>query len=251
MIIISKSILELTAILCHITSSIELLLLISNKQRPKPLQKVPNIIIALFMLLISIFIYSYMFFVSYIDLEPLNTNATNKTSFHYVGYKISNTEFSYSLAKKSTEIAAFLIRDGINFMVLVVLNVLIYLKVKKVMAKKKAMLNKNYLPHTSTSNTNEATSNSNSKMKRSQHKTAFMVIIVSLCYIIGRIPIMISFVIRNLYDETNEMRIFLIASVVCIILSYDSYFFIYYFTNSNFKKLFIQYFFCGNNKYRK
>ena len=244
MIIISKSVLELTAILCHIVSSIELLLFISNKQRPKPLRKVPSI--ALFMLFISIFIYSYMFFVSYIDLEPFNTNATNKTSFQYVGYKISNTEFSYSLTKKSTEIAAFLIRDGVNFIVLVVLNVLIYLKVKKAMAKKKAILNKNYLPNTSTSNTNEAPSNGNSKMKRSERKTAFMVIIVSLCYIIGIIPIMISFVIRNLYDETNEMRIFLIASVVCIILSYDSYFFIYYFTNKNFKKLLIQFFFSTN-----
>ena len=78
MIIISKSVLELTDILCHIISSIELLLLISNKQRPKPLQKVPNIILALFMLFISIFIYSYMFLVSYIDLEPLNTNAKHK-----------------------------------------------------------------------------------------------------------------------------------------------------------------------------
>ena len=163
----------------------------------------------------------------------------------YVGYKISSTKFEKSSTKKLIEIIAFAIRDGISLIVLIALNVLIYLKFKKTIAKKKKMLKPNFSFFT-TNNKNDA--NVNNKMKRSKRKTAFMVLIVSICYTVGRIPIMISFIIRNLYDETNQMRIFKIASVISVILAYDSYFFIYYFTNKNFKKLFRQYFNWANFK---
>ena len=249
-IVISKSVLEMTGILCHIISSIEILLLISNKKRPKLLQKTPNIIIVLILFLLCALLYSYMFFVSFIDEEPygpLFNNATNTTMFQYVGYKISNTEFSKSLTKRLIEIIAFSIRDGLNLIVLITLNVLIYLKVKKAMAKKKIMLSQNFSVY-ATNNKAEIDINSNNKLKRSERNTAFMVIIVSICYTIGRIPIMISFIVRNVYEENNQIRIFVIASIICVVLSYDSYFFIYYFTNKNFKKLFRQYFSCAGKK---
>ena len=248
LIVILKSVLEMTGILCHIMSSIELLLFISNKQRP--FQKVPNIVIGLVLFLISASIYSYKFFTLFIDSEPygpLFNNATNKTSFQYFGYKISSTKFDKSFTKKLIEIIAFTIRDGISLIVLLGLNVLIYFKIKKTIAKKKKIFKLNFSFFT-TNNRNET--NISNKLKRSKRKTAFMVLIVSICYTIGRIPIMISFIIRNLYDETNQMRIFKIASVISVILSYDSYFFIYYFTNNNFKKLFRQYFNCPIFKYR-
>ena len=249
-IVISKSVLEMTGILCHIISSIEILLLISNKKRPKLLQKTPNIIIVLILFLLCALLYSYMFFVSFIDEEPygpLFNNATNTTMFQYVEYKISNTEFSKSLTKKLIEIIAFSIRDGLNLIVLIALNVLIYLKVRKAMAKKKIMLNQNFSVN-ATNNKIEIDINSNNKLKRSERNTAFMVIIVSICYTIGRIPIMISFIVRNVYEENNQIRIFVIASIICVVLSYDSYFFIYYFTNKNFRKLFRQYFSCAGKK---
>jgi hypothetical protein len=250
-IAVLKSVLEMTGILCHIMSSIELVLLISNKARPKPFQKVPNLIIVLILYLISALIYSYKFFAVFIDAEPygpLFNNATNKSSFQYVGYKISSTKFDKSFTKKLIEIIAFVIRDGISLIVLIALNFLIYFKFKKTIAKKKRILKLN-ISFFTTNNKNEA--NINNKLKRSKRKTAFMVMIVSICYTIGRMPIMISFIIRNLYDETNGMRIFRIASVISVILSYDSYFFIYYFTNNNFKKLFRQYLTLANKKYRK
>ena len=249
---ILKSVLEMTGILCHIMSSIELFLLISNKTKPKSLQKVPNLTIGLILFLISCFIYSYMFFVSYIDEEPyrlLYNNGTNITSLQFIGYKVRNTEFNDSMTKKLIEIIAFSIRDGLNLIVLIALNVMIYLKVKKAMTKKKKMLNQNFSVNT-TNNKTEMHNNGNNKLKRSERNTAFMVIIVSICYTIGRIPIMISFIVRNVYEETNGMRIFKITSVISVILSYDSYFFIYYFTNKNFRNLFTQYLIRANKKYR-
>jgi hypothetical protein len=193
-----------------------------------------------------------MFFVSYIDEEPyrlLYNNGTNITSLQFIGYKVRNTEFNDSMTKKLIEIIAFSIRDGLNLIVLIALNVMIYLKVKKAMTKKKKMLNQNFSVNT-TNNKTEMHNNGNNKLKRSERNTAFMVIIVSICYTIGRIPIMISFIVRNVYEETNGMRIFKITSVISVILSYDSYFFIYYFTNKNFRNLFTQYLIRANKKYR-
>lgn len=229
-LMISTSFLELSAIICHIISNLELILLISNKERPKLLQKVPNLIICLMVFLFSCVLYSYMFFLNYIkvDFQEIS-NGFNQTWTQVLGYKLGYTEFNQTSLKKFIDILVFAIRDGVCLVVLIALNIVIFYKVKTALSKKKLILSQE---QTSTSNNMKK-----KKFKNSKLKTSIMVFVISCSYTIGRLPYLVHSIIGNI---SSSVEILSFISVLCIFISYDSYFFIYYFFNNRFRSLFKQ-----------
>jgi hypothetical protein len=226
-LIISTSFFELSAIICHIISNMELILLISNKERPKLLQKLPNKIICLMVFLFSCVLYSYMFFLNYIKVDFSENNGFNQTWTQVLGYKLGYTEFNETSLKKFIDILVFVIRDGVCLAILVALNIVIFYKVKTALSKKKLILSPE---QTSTSNNMKK-----KKLKSSNRKTSIMVIVISLSYTIGRLPYLVNSIIGNI---SSSVDILSFISVLCIFVSYDSYFFIYYFFNNRFRSLF-------------
>lgn len=167
------------------------------------------------------------------------------------------------------EIFAFLVRDGFNLIILILLNILIFMRVKQGMNKKILMLNKvnttmqrqngqndHKSPppgtHIEENAHDEAdqqqrrrTTNNSHKSTRSISKTKYkltiMVIMSSVNCTLGRLPIMIFFIIRN-FSENDAVLYFRKLAVMCVYLSYDFNFLFLYFTNKKFKMLFNEYF---------
>ena len=246
MLIIFPSIIETSAIICHNFSTFELYLLLSNKQKPKFLQKCPKKIICLIIFAISCLIYTYQFFSFrvgvYGDYEI--NNLTNKTEFVFTNYGYGTFDFNDTIAKKIIQTFAFILRDGVNLIILIGLNVMILLKVKNVILRKKTLLKK--IPTIGSSKNNSKKMN---QIRNSQRTTAIMVLLVSLSYMIGRLPIMAINILRDFYDN-KTLQFININAVLCVYISYGSYFFIYYICNNKFRKIFNDYAcFKFKNKY--
>ena len=241
-IIIFTSIFEMSAIICHNLSNYELYILLSNKQKPKFLQKCPKKIICAIIFAFSCLIYLYQFFSfrvrAYGNYEI--NNFTNKTEFVFTNYRYGTFDFNDTLAKKLIQIIAFFLRDGVNLILLIGLNVMIFFTVKDVILKKKILL-QNMATKDSSKKTNQ--------IRNSQRTTAIMVLLVSLSYIIGRLPIMTITILMEFY-RNDTIEFITIISVFCVYISYGSYFFIYYICNNKFRKIFNDYAcFKFKNKY--
>lgn len=187
-----------------------------------------NLTICLIVFLASCFLYSYLFFIYRIVDKSVN-NGTNQTSIEISGYDYGYNEFNDTNLKKSIEIFVYVIRDGVCSLVLIGFNIIIFYKVKTAMKNKQAIIRE----PTHANNTNK------NKLKSSKRKTAFMVIFISISYTIGRLPFLIYSITNNFLSHPE---FFSHISIVCIMLSYDSYFFIYYFFNNRFRNLFKSYF---------
>ena len=246
MVMIMTNIIESSAIICHNVSTYELYMLLSNKQKPKFLQKCPKRIICMIIFAVSFLIYSYQFFSYRVGAYGNNeiNNLTNKTEFVFTNYGFAAYAFNDSLAKKIIQTFALIWIYGVNLVILISLNLMILYKVKSVILRKKTLLKK--MPTIGSSNTNSKKSN---QIKNSERTTAIMVLLVSLSYMIGRLPIMTMFILME-FSYNNTFQFVLMNAILCVYISYGSYFFIYYICNNKFRKIFNDYAcFKFKNKY--
>jgi hypothetical protein len=142
----------------------------------------------------------------------------------YDFYYIQRSGFSFTVFYKFNQIAGFVLRDFVNVFVLIVLNVLIYLEVRKSM-KKKAYLQNN----------EEATAS----MKSLDNSLKLMVFLTSLNSVLGRVPIAVWSILDGIYDDAWENYYhYCFVGVAMVYVSYLFHFVLYFFTNKLFRKIF-------------
>ena len=246
MLMILASIIETSAIICHNISTFELYILLSNKQKPRLIRKCSKIVICMIVIAFSSVIYTYQFFslrvTAYGNYEI--NNFTNQTEYVFTHYGYGTFDFNDTLAKKIIQTFAFILRDGVNLIILIGLNVMIFYRVRHIILRKKALLDN--APKTGSGNNN---SKKNNHIKKGERTTAIMVLLVSLSYVIGRLPIMAINIMMEFYDN-ETLQLININALLCVYISYGSYFFIYYICNNKFRKIFNDYAcFKFKNKY--
>ena len=249
--------LEMASFILHIMSSLDFFLLISNLTQKLSFYKKLNYkIVSIIICLFSILIYIYILFIKEIrSHDVLFINAENEIISYSIIYLSYDTEFSKTISKKVIEIAVVVLRDGIFLLTLVILNIVIYLHVRKSIMKKKKMLKQKdkdngtmikteaSIDDVSVSNnqTNGKKSNSERKSSRAQYKLTIMVIIGSLNCILGRLPILTDFIVQNIIGWNDQVKLLNMYACLAVYVSYSIYFFLYMYTNKRFNKIFFQY----------
>lgn len=319
------SVVEMSAFVCLVLATLNYYLLIDNLLASQRFffSRVSYVYVVTFVVLVSVFLFLYQLFEYKIVCEDIPLSMWESAMNNYdnnnnQNYSVNQTkhmcdieyeQFHYSKFHTIIEIVAFFIRDGLNLIILVMLNLMIFVRVKKGMNKKKSILkrrtgsmsvpsadfksggtgggggggkretrrskaelnNKNNTNNDNNSLSNATTKtkgsgsengsvvirnhSSNSKHLRSISKTKYkltiMVIMSSLNCAIGRLPIMIFFILRN-FGENEAVLYFRKIAVVFVYLSYDFNFFFLYFTNKKFKTLFNRYFLaCATCSHKK
>nr|QVK45835.1 G protein-coupled receptor [Proales similis] len=233
----AASFLEMTAFLSHILSALDFYLLVSNyKQRSKVFQCIEHYrTICSFILISSALAYLFQCFEYEIQAAPISDQDSSLL--------IVTTDFHQSRVKIVIEIVVALVRDGLNLIILIVLNALIYFKVSRSISRKEQIL--------ATSNTRENATISQSptveeagnhhrvmrQVQRARQKTTLMVILSSFNFLCGRIPILLVFILRNFY-KTAFVRTLDKIAVIAVNLSYALNFFFLFSSNKRFRKCF-------------
>ena len=130
---ILAGVLEMSALLSHLTSTADFYMVITNKVGNfKWLHKISKYFKAAILFIISFLNFSYLIFcfkINGYEVEKVN-EFTNKTETDWI-YSIEETDFKKTTTKTIIEIFAYVIRDGFINLVLSTLNILIFLDVKK------------------------------------------------------------------------------------------------------------------------
>ncbi|CAF0792570.1 unnamed protein product [Brachionus calyciflorus] len=245
-IVYGASILEQSAIINRILSTLCCLMLLRNKIGRMRMFFAMNSykIISLFVFFSSATLFSYqvfMFEIVLIEKEILNVTICE--------YTLEKSEFSKTRIKTVLEISAFLIRDGINLIILIVLNSIIFLRFRNELIRKKVFFKptnsnlkvsiqrdelviniKNLNLNTLNQVRDELVPINASllnRIKKSQNKQAIMVIITCLSCCIGRIPILIFFILRN-FDNEEKYHNFTKLAILAVYLSYILNVYLYY-----------------------
>ena len=229
------SLLEMSATLTQIAACLKYYLMITKAD----LNFFDNLsykIVTLVIFLFSSLIYVYQCFQFDIVVHYLTINNVTKTY-----YAMETNNFFESDLRKSIEIAAFVIRDGINSIILIIMNILIYISIKKYAKKKHSLFAKKF---SSENSTQHATSNmeSTETLKKISVKVGVMVLMTCLNCLFGRTPILFSYLYRNVSNDAYALYLVDRLAVLAVHLSYGLYFFIYLFTNNKFKSLVINLF---------
>lgn len=249
LIVYVPSILELSAILNRNLSTICCLMILR-----KNIKKIRLLLVIDYYKIINLiiwFISSLIFVYQVFEYKIVNINHPNGLDKIY---KIEKSQFSNTTIKSVLELTAFIFRDGLNLTILIILNILIFICFKNDLSKKKAFLK------TTNSNTKDELvsgqdigtkqqskedkykiNNVSNRIKKCETKQTFMVFVTCLCCIIGRLPILIFFILRNFKDENKYLILNKIA-VMFIYLTYIFNFFLYYHSNKRFKKILINIF---------
>jgi hypothetical protein len=233
------SVCELSALLCQIASVYHCLKLISiNKQftfSKSFLIKYSHRIIVVLIFFYSAILFSYQL----IQYQIIFNEDSNSYEL------VDSSYFDLSLWLVCESIS-FGIRDLFCLIILISFNVLLYLKVRENIKHKIFVINFNVKPIISTlENANSKIENETpstpgiKKIEKFENRMAIMVIISSINYVLGRIPILLFFLIRN-FNKGPEMGPFLNFAVFQIYFSYSIGFFIFYFINNKFKFVFLK-----------
>lgn len=269
LIYFTSSILELSCVLLHILSTISFYLIVLKNDKNKMLclissrlryYKFNSAVIFIFSNLV--FLYQYFScFIKPITIIEVSLQ-TNQTIQKHVIYDCEDSKFKQTNLKQIIEILMFLYRDGFNIIILMIINFLIYLKLRD-WIKIKSIFVKNTLVLTCKENVVESSgktlqnqycskakiikSNSN-EMNQLNKKLIIMILLGGINLIFGRIPILISFILRNLlkwdlWQRANiGLALFNSIAVLFVFISYMNTFFLYYYCNKRFKKVFKLYF---------
>jgi hypothetical protein len=154
--------------------------------------------------------------------------------------KISNTslfitdksDFSHTKFSIIINIVTFAIRDLFYVLILIVLNTLIFLKVKKLIKRKRTI--------------RATTSDSNNEIniKTSLLSVKIMVIAGNINNLFGRIPILLNLILDSSINDYKSKQFGIILFHLTIFTVYASYivkFILYYVTNKNFRLLISNY----------
>lgn len=221
----AASVLEQSVFLCNILATVEFYLLISNKQQSKYniLKRINYKIFGLIVFISSSLLFLYQIFEFNIKSIKINQppfyNSSSATDF----YIIEKSVFSYSIFYRINQISGFVIRDFINLFILTILNIMIYLTIRKSLRKKLEIQN-----------------NVSTSVKNVDNSLKLMVFLGSLNNIIGRIPIAIWSILDTVYDYENT-HLLLKVAVLTVNLSFGFHFILYFITNKLFRKVFLNY----------
>lgn len=163
------------------------------------------------------------------NLRPLNVTLTwfALATLLFAHQALSNDLLaveSFTVNFHFFSLVAFVIRDGVCVLVLIVLNCLIAKKTRQILTNKSILIG----------------NNKDSNIKESQKKTIKMVLADSLNTIAGRVPILVYFLIVNGFPsvrERFEIEIFEALAVLTVYLSYLLKFFIFYNFNKRFREI--------------
>jgi hypothetical protein len=220
-----SSVLEQSVYLCNILSTVEFYLLISNKQQSKfnILKMINSKLIGLFVFISSLILFLYQTFEfdirSYKIYQPPFYNLSSTTDF----FTIEKSKFSFTNFFRVNKIAGFVMRDFINLLILIFLNILIYLNIRKSIRRKL-----------------EIQSNVSTSAKNVDNSLKLMVFLGSLNNIIGRIPIAIWSILDSVYSY-EKTHLLLKIAVLFVNLSFSFHFILYFITNKLFRKVFLNY----------
>ena len=120
-------------------------------------------------------------------------------------------------------------------------NIFIYKKAYNAFKKKSQLVKR--LKNVPSSDGKKTNNNRSSKIEKNALKLTLMMFFVNGNFIIGRLPILVTFVFQTFYPEMKKVidRLFEITTLT-VFLSYTSFFFLYYFFNKQFRKIFLNYF---------
>ena len=247
MLWILAGILEMSALLSHLTSTSDFYMVIRNKTNFKWLHKISRHIKAVFIFSVSFLNFSYLFFCFKINgYEIKSENEFNQTVTNWI-YSIEDTEFKKTTLKTILEIFAYVLRDGLINLVLLLLNILIFQHVKRSLNNKKKVIysastngkptDNNSLVETNCDQRRKSLKKNDEKIKKANFKAALMVILTCLNNLYGRTPILVVFVLRNFYDLEIINNIINKMACLSVYISYILNFFIYFFSNSRFRKI--------------
>ena len=243
-------VLEMSAIICHILSTLNFYMIVSN-QNPACCsikcckQSYNRLALAI------VFFFSCIQFIYKIIGRNVEKDCNNQTRCIY---EIQNNAFGNSDSFKIWEIIAFLMRDVCVLIALIILNILIYIRVNKSIKYKKSILELSYSIETSSNMMEHRPSEhalprkSFIKLERAKISTSIMVICSCLNNVLGKIPICIFYLLKNtiIKDKDREkmdaLYLFQIFAILFVYMNYCGCFFIYYFSNKSFKLVLWQYF---------
>ena len=253
----SATILELTALLLHLISTFNFYILLTSYKRNFLNQKL-EIMTKISYIKVSIccFIFSNVMFsfqlsqnniVKYNVIEVDSNDIVVNTREIYLN---EEREFSKKPAFLISMLVCHFFRDGYVLSLLLVLNVLIFIEGKKALYKKQQMNLRNKELSFScddsmypTNSTNEIEKRVKKSTKKSYLKLTTMVLATSLNFIIGRIPILVGFILKAIDQEwSNRVNLAMKVGCTSVFVSYFLFFFLYYFFNNRFRKVFKQYF---------
>jgi hypothetical protein len=229
------SLLEMSATLTQIAACLKYYLMVT-KANMNCFDNLSYEMVTLVIFVFSCLMYVYQCFQFDISAQFLTINNVTKTY-----YAMEANSFFKSDLRKSIEIGAFVIRDGINSIVLIIMNILIYISIKKYAKKKHSLFANKFSTETSTQ---RAISNmeSSETLKKISVKVGVMVLMTCLNCLFGRTPILFSYLYRNVSNDAYALYLVDRLAVLTVHLSYGFYFFIYLLTNNKFRSLVINFF---------
>lgn len=252
-IVYASSIFEMMTQYFCVFSGLFCCLLIWNQRFTRVLQNVLSHykLIAFLMFLVSAGLFSVQLLIWSVSEEidgMFVANYDNSTNLHY------------------WELTANISRDGISLLALLVINIILMIKIRKIMEEKLQLLNKNVIKKIHTNNKLEPIkrsisvdmSNKESSvltlsemncMKINRIKKRQTVTILTTCInnFIGRMPILITYSFHSRKDN----KLLFHVSALLIYLSNCITFFLIYFSNEKFKRVFDRYFFRKKTKKRQ
>lgn len=247
--IYSSSIFEMVTLYCSWLSGLNCCVLLFNKRIAKFILK---LIVHYYILLMVIVLFSTLLFVH--QIFEYEIVLCNETRFHSFKTNFANTSSFRSLEKNAV---AF--RDGFSIVFLLIINVILLSKIKQIMKDKLNLLSSNlartvginnklnihkdgltFFNATTTTTTANKIAAPNqrkqSKLDKTKKKQIFTILTNCLICLVGRLPILICFLIRN--DLTREINSISFSwASIFVQISYCVNFFSFYFFNQRFKKV--------------
>ena len=180
------------------------------------------------MILLSGILFSFQIF----QKEIVNVNNS------YITQNKNETYLSYF------EYTANIIRDGLSSCLLIIIDLLLLWKLRKILKEKLRLLNLNLLNRVSITSINNAdnkiTVNSMNQLKVNRTRRLQTITILSNCInsLIGRLPILIFYIIKINQPKIDTESIEFASTALVIYVTNCVGFFIFYFSNERFKSNF-------------
>jgi hypothetical protein len=249
-LVYASSICEMSALVCNVLSALFCLLHISKLKMQKPVKPSPlfvliNInhrILALVTAVFAACLYCYQLFQFEIVIRSRNDNSTT-----FKIYVVQQTNFYYSELNTVIEIISHTIRDGLNLVILIVINTLLLLKIRKKLKQNSPAIPARHSSTVNAKNCDETISrsvanNMPASLNRltprilNEKKVTKLIVINCLNSIVGRLPILVYFILRNLSNSSILIEFLGAFSFFSVYFCYFTKFFLFYFSNSKFRE---------------
>ena len=240
------TIFEMCSVVCSLFSSIEFYILISNQKKSKLIlfRKYSYKLISLILFIICSVIYSFRLYEFEIVEGRRSVNSTfasnNSSPFINVKYYCNKSSYSNSIYFKIHKLFGSLLLNGVNPIVFIILNVMIFIRVRNSLKQKRLLL-KNEIESTMTSTSKQQTDVINSKKVNSKISTKNAENSLNLMFILGNLNTLTTracilgyFIFDTIYEGSKLTEI---ICIFAIIIYHILNFLIFYFTNNVIKNV--------------